>query len=188
MVLGPLITARLTFLCACTLRFKLHPVFNEEEFAHWFLPREGVIDSYVKVDNDNQITDFVSFYHLPSTIINNPKHVRVHCLRSGGDCVAVADFEPFAILLALLAKQKTLFAAYSYYNVANTMDLKDLMQSALVLARDRNVDVFNALDLMDNSNVLADLKFGIGDGHLQYYLYNWRCPGIQPNELGLVLL
>jgi glycylpeptide N-tetradecanoyltransferase len=81
-----------------------------------------------------------------------------------------------------------LFAAYSYYNVANTMDLKDLMQNALILARDRQIDVFNALDLMDNAPILTDLKFGIGDGHLQYYLYNWRCPGIQPGELGLVLL
>ncbi|CAM9365596.1 unnamed protein product, partial [Choristocarpus tenellus] len=32
------------------------------------------------------------------------------------------------------------------------------------------------------------LKFGIGDGHLQYYLYNWRCPEISSNEVGLVLL
>lgn len=37
-------------------------------------------------------------------------------------------------------------------------------------------DVFNALDLMDNKEVLEKLKFGIGDGNLQYYLYNWKCP------------
>ncbi len=29
---------------------------------------------------------------------------------------------------------------------------------------------------------------GIGDGHLQYYLYNWRCPEMQPKDVGLVLL
>eukprot|EP00971_Amphidinium_carterae_P137415 2723238-Amphidinium_carterae.1 len=23
---------------------------------------------------------------------------------------------------------------------------------------------------------LKELKFGIGDGFLQYYLYNWKCP------------
>lgn len=32
------------------------------------------------------------------------------------------------------------------------------------------------------------LKFGIGDGHLQYYLFNWRCKEITPEEVGLVLL
>ena len=44
-------------------------------------------------------------------------------------------------------------------------------------------DVFNALDLMDNKEFLEKLKFGIGDGNLQYYLYNWRCPGMQPHQV-----
>lgn len=50
-----------------------------------------------------------------------------------------------------------------------------------------NFDVFNALDLMDNSEFLENLKFGIGDGNLQYYLYNWRCPSMTPKKIGLVL-
>jgi glycylpeptide N-tetradecanoyltransferase len=32
-------------------------------------------------------------------------------------------------------------------------------------------DVFNALDLMHNGEVLKDLKFGIGDGNLQVCSY-----------------
>jgi glycylpeptide N-tetradecanoyltransferase len=48
--------------------------------------------------------------------------------------------------------------------------------------------VFNALNILDQEEVLNQLKFGIGDGHLQYYLYNWRCRDMQPNEVGLVLL
>ena len=43
-------------------------------------------------------------------------------------------------------------------------------------------DVFNALDLMDNKDFLSELKFGIGDGNLQYYLYNWRCPAMSPDQ------
>ena len=35
---------------------------------------------------------------------------------------------------------------------------------------------------------LQELKFGIGDGALQYYLFNWRCPPAPPNQVGLVLL
>jgi glycylpeptide N-tetradecanoyltransferase len=41
---------------------------------------------------------------------------------------------------------------------------------------------------MDNSAFLDELLFGKGDGHLQYYLYNYRLNTIQPQELGLVLL
>jgi glycylpeptide N-tetradecanoyltransferase len=72
--------------------------------------------------------------------------------------------------------------------VAKTVSLHDLFKDLLVLAHQQHVDVFNCLDLMENSSVLTDLKFGIGDGHLQYYLYNWKCPEIQPAETGLVLL
>ena len=53
----------------------------------------------------------------------------------------------------------------------------------------RDVDVFNALDLMENAPaLLKDLKFGPGDGRLHYYLYNWQCPEMEPADVGLVLL
>ena len=103
------------------------------------------------------VTDFCSFYHLPSSVIGHPKYDKLN-------------------------------AAYSYYNVANTVPLIDLVKDLLVLAKQQNVDVFNCLDLMDNSTFLTELKFGIGDGNLQYYLYNWKCPEITPQETGLVLL
>lgn len=44
-------------------------------------------------------------------------------------------------------------------------------------------DVFNALDLMENKVFLEKLKFGIGDGNLQYYLYNWKCPNMKPEQV-----
>lgn len=45
------------------------------------------------------------------------------------------------------------------------------------------MDVFNALDLMENSQFLENLKFGIGDGNLQYYIYNWKCPPMPANKV-----
>lgn len=48
-------------------------------------------------------------------------------------------------------EHKTLYAAYSYYNVPNKYSATELMRSALILARDKNFDVFNALDVMENS-------------------------------------
>ena len=85
-------------------------------------------------------------------------------------------------------KYKTLYAAYSFYNVANTVSLTALMKDLLILSKKTNVDVFNVLDVMENEQILKDLKFGIGDGYLQYYLYNWRCPQVEPKGLGIVLL
>lgn len=43
--------------------------------------------------------------------------------------------------------------------------------------------MFNALDLMDNKEFLEKLKFGVGDGFLQYYLYNWRCPSMDTHKV-----
>lgn len=47
----------------------------------------------------------------------------------------------------------------------------------------KGFDVFNALDLMENKTFLEKLKFGIGDGNLQYYLYNWKCPSMGPEKV-----
>ena len=140
--------------------FSLAVVFSEDEFRHWFLPRPGVICTYVatKADSLNDVTDLVSFYLLPSTIIGNPKHSHLN-------------------------------AAYSFYNVATSVDLVTLMKDALVLAKHtEGMDVFNALQQMENGEVLSELKFGIGDGNLNYYLYNWCCPTLKPEDVGIVLL
>jgi len=56
------------------------------------------------------------------------------------------------------------------------------------LERRNGFDVFNALNLMDNSLFTEDLKFGPGDGYLHFYLYNWRCRVIQSEKVGLVML
>lgn len=45
-----------------------------------------------------------------------------------------------------------------------------------------------ARGLQENEPVLSDLKFGPGDGSLQYYLYNWQCPAVRSEDVGLVLL
>lgn len=138
-------------------RSTMAPVLSLEDCAHWLLPRHGVINSFVISDSTGAVTDLCSFYHLPSSVMGNPKHDRLK-------------------------------SAYSYYNVATTMELVDLMRESLVLARNMGADVFNALDLMENRKVFEPLKFGIGDGHLQYYLYNYQCPDLLPEDVGLVLL
>lgn len=54
-------------------QFSLYHKFTEEDVRHYFTPINDVVFSYV-VETDKVITDFVSFYCLPSSIINHPKH------------------------------------------------------------------------------------------------------------------
>jgi glycylpeptide N-tetradecanoyltransferase len=44
------------------------------------------------------------------------------------------------------------------------------------------------LEIHHNKAFLEELKFGPGDGHLKYYLYNWLTKPMEPQEVGLVLL
>lgn len=137
-------------------KFSLRTVFSVEEVAHWLLPRPGVVSAYVVPSNDGTgITDLISFYHLPSTVLN---------------------------------QHEKLYAAYAFYNVATSVNLEDLMRDALVLAKKEGADVFNALNLMENSVFFDTLRFGKGDGNLQYYVYNWGCRAMKPEEVGIVLL
>lgn len=148
----------LTLLNEYLLKYNLAPVFSLEEVEHWLTPREAVVNAYVVENEDGKITDMVSFYSLPSTILGHPKHT-------------------------------SLKAAYMYYTVAGVTAIKQLMTDGLIMAKACGYDVFNALDILQNKEFLKDLKFGEGDGYLQYYLYNWRVLNkMQSEEVGLVLL
>ncbi|VDM48540.1 unnamed protein product [Toxocara canis] len=143
-------------LCEYLNKFALVPEFTRDDFKHFFIPRTDVVYSYVVRANNGRVTDLISFYSLPSSVMHHPVY-------------------------------KSIRAAYSFYNVATTVPLKQLMNDALILAHNNGFDVFNALDLMQNKEFLEELKFGIGDGNLQYYLYNWKCPDMLPEQIGLVL-
>eukprot|EP01029_Cantina_marsupialis_P031004 TRINITY_DN8696_c0_g1_i1.p1 TRINITY_DN8696_c0_g1~~TRINITY_DN8696_c0_g1_i1.p1 ORF type:complete len:410 (-),score=132.63 TRINITY_DN8696_c0_g1_i1:171-1400(-) len=130
--------------------------FTEEEVNHWLVTRAGVIDSWVH-EVEGKIVDFISYYHLPSSVLNNPRHNKLN-------------------------------AVYLYYHFAGSIPLKQLLKDALILANNNGCDVFNALDLMENKPCFEELRFGAGDGELQYYIYNWKCPQMKPEGVGLVLL
>lgn len=138
-------------------KFKVHGYYSNEEVKHWFVPRKGVVYSFVVENSKNEITDFISFYSLPSSILQHEVH-------------------------------KKLFACYSFFNIANSVTFKELIKNALILAKQENFDVYNCLNIMENETVFKDLLFGMGDGTLKYYFYNFVCPDTKPGELALVLM
>jgi len=108
--------------------------------------------------------------------------------QGNGEVTDVCSFYSLPSTILGNDKYNLLKAAYSYWNVATTVPLHELMLDALIYAKQADFDVFNALNVMENEQFLKELKFGIGDGFLQYYLYNWKCPKIEPTGMGLVLL
>lgn len=105
-----------------------------------------------------------------------------------GEVKDVVSFYSLPSKVLRNSKHDILNAAYSFYNIATTVDLKTLMNNAIILAKKHEFDVLNILDIMENQNVLSDLKFCEGDGTLKYYLYNWKCKVMEPHDIGVVLL
>lgn len=101
-------------------RFDFAPVFEtDEDVKHWILPHEKVVWSYVVEDpKSKKITDFFSFYSLPSSVIGNPKHSTLNAAYMFYYAMDVAD--------DLNQAQKDVFI---------TKRLNDLINDALILAK-----------------------------------------------------
>ncbi|OAX37214.1 N-myristoyl transferase [Rhizopogon vinicolor AM-OR11-026] len=176
-------------------RFSMGQVMTLDEICHQFLSGRGRMDepsehhrrpgqvvwTYVVEDPEtHRITDFFSFYSLPSTIINHPKHALLE-----------------AAYLFYYASDMA-FAEDSEADSKLKKRLETLMGDALIIANQAKFDVFNALTLMDNCGFLENLRFGAGDGLLNFYLYNWRTAplagvsavgGVEPGKgIGVVML
>jgi len=104
----------------------------------------------------------------------------------------ITDFASFYHLYSSIIrnpKHKTLRAAYSFYNAPGSLSMQDLLANLLIEANNQKCDVFNCLDLMHNKPCMEPLKFGIGDGNLHYYLYNYSLGGpCEPKDIGVVLV
>ena len=52
--------------------------------------------------------------------------------------------------------------------------LRALLHDLLILAKQADMHVVNAVTILDNPLFLRDQKFEPGDGKLHFYLFNWR--------------
>lgn len=124
------------------------------------------------------MTDFLSFYTLPSTIMNHPVHRSLKAAYSFYNVhttTPLLDLMSDALILAKSVCSSPIHACVLCH--VYSLGTNECFFSSLVLIQ-KGFDVFNALDLMENKTFLEKLKFGIGDGNLQYYLYNWKCPSM----------
>lgn len=88
----------------------------------------------------NKITDYVSFYSLPSTIMRSPRHNLLNAAYLFYYGTELA-FEDGAEPSGRLKKR-----------------IEEIITDALVIADHAKFDVMNALTLMDNVPFLQDLK------------------------------
>ena len=120
-----------------------------------------------------------------------PKEGILECFVVEDEQGNITDMTSFYCLPATVMHHpvhKSLKVAFSFYNVATKTPWSDLINDAIIKAKNMEMDVYNALDVMENNKFLKELKFRPGGGFLKYYLYNWRTPSLRAADVGLVLM
>ena len=157
-------------LTAYLAKFDVSPVFTEEEIHHWFIGKKETlfevteettpIFSYVvpSESDPSVITDMFSFYRLNSTILNNDQH----------DSINIAYGYYYATTCGISNESSSIDTPVLKAR------LQLLFQNALILSKNLGFDVFNAVSNLDNPLFLDELKFGVGTGQLNYYLFNYK--------------
>lgn len=134
------------------------------------------MEADIQDPESHEITDMMSFYSLPSTIMQHPKHdvlnaaymyyYATDCILSGEGSSSSSDADSAKTTAKLSAR------------------LNALVADLLVMAKSEGFDVVNTLTLMDNNLFLQDQRFGGGDGYLNYYLYNYTTAPIDGGASG----
>ena len=140
--------------------YKVHIVFTEAEVRHFLCPRDGVVYAWYCEDAEGVVTDFISFYALNSTILNDERYDKLYAA----------------------------YAYYNFAKDNDATRLKQLIRDLLIMAKQNNFDVFNMTEVLKHGLVKNDLLFKPGDGKLAHYLYNWRIQAVPSNEIGIVLV
>ncbi|KAL8161001.1 hypothetical protein V2J09_012490 [Rumex salicifolius] len=95
------------------------PDFDEDDVEHWLLPKEDVVDGFVvESPVTHEITDFCSFYTLPSTILGNQNY---HTLKAAYSYYNVATRTP----LLQLMNDALIVAKKQDYDVFNALDVME---------------------------------------------------------------
>lgn len=53
-------------------KYELHPELSLAEVKHMILPKDNIVDSYVVEDEEKKITDMISIYFVPCSVLKDP--------------------------------------------------------------------------------------------------------------------
>lgn len=99
------------------LKFDMRPVFTMEEIDHYLLPKPGVVYTYV-VESDGAVTDFFSFYSLPSTVIGNAMYKELNAAYVHYYTATTMPLHELILNLLIVAEK-------AGFDVCNLVDIMD---------------------------------------------------------------
>ena len=140
-------------------KFKIYSIFSEEEVEHWFIPIKDVIYSFVKEDQNGNITDFTSFY-VTNTLWD--KYQEKWCYIYFNIATSISSEELFENSL-ILAKQNGI----NFYICININNYENLCKK-----------------FKFNSNIEEEGTYG----SLKYYFNNFICPETEAKDISVILI
>lgn len=131
-------------VCLYMEKYNFAQYYTLEEFTYWFSNNEHVV-SYVYLDKDDNVSDFVSYYILPNELKEHQDDI------------------------------KYIKIGYLQLYTSNKITPYKLIKNILLQARKQKMDVFNSLDIWENDSFFDQLKFNKGTAVLHYNLFNYKC-------------
>ena len=146
-------------------KYKIYEILDIKEVEHWLLPRNNIVYTYVLEDEEHKITDFCSFYSIQRTILNQNK-----------------------ISENTSNKYKKINFAYELINFNTSISMKELLRSAVILAKQNGFDAYHCIDYKENSDNFKELLFMEKIGKMKYYLYNFVIPETSIDDVSLMFI
>ena len=140
-------------------QFKIYSIFSEEEIEHWFIPIKNVIYSFVKEDENSNITDFTSFY-VVNSLIDNMKEK--WCYIYFNIATSMQSEKLFENAL-VLAEQ----SGIDYYIGNSINNYENILKKYKF-----------------NSNIEDEDSYG----SLKYYFNNFLCPETDGKDISIILI
>ena len=98
-------------------QFKVHGYYDKALVKHWFLPRKQVVYSYVRENKEKVITDFISFYSLPSSILQHENYKKLMAAYSFFNINTTLSVKEIMKCALILAKNE----GFDVFNCLNIM-------------------------------------------------------------------
>ena len=145
-------------------KYKIYEILSLKELKHWLLPMNNIVYTYVLEDEEHKITDFCSFYSIQRTILNNQNNNTSN------------------------SKYKKINFAYELINCNTSISMKELLRSAIILAKQNNFDAYHCINYKENADNFKELLFMEKIGKMKYYLYNFVYPETILDEVSLMFM
>ena len=99
-------------------------LYNKEEVAHQMLPRENVMFSHVVENDEGEITDFISYYSLPSTVLKSSDYDKINACFAYYNVATSVDMTELMRNAVILAQ----IDGFDVYNCLNIMDNQEVFE------------------------------------------------------------